>query len=218
MLKIQNMTSSYIRGFPILSDVELHLPPGEKITILGRNGAGKTTLAKSIFGMLPYIEGHIEYRGENLVKKPLEKLQSLGLSFFMQGAPVFPQMSVRENLHMASGKMSGKDFLLRMDELREDIPLLNAGSTEGLAAGSLSGGERTQLCLAMALFRKPSLLVMDEPFAGLSPQNAGIIVQLLERYYESMQPAMILIAQDRNMARVFGGSAGLIRDGSLQIA
>lgn len=215
MLKIRNMTAFYHRGFPILSDISLDLAPGEKLTVLGRNGAGKTTLARSIFGILPFIEGSLEYHGQDLKRKPLESLLSLGMSFFMQDAPVFPQMSVKENLLMASGNMPKKAFITRLDELRPDIPILQGGGMDPLAAGSLSGGERTQLCMAMALFRKPSLLVMDEPFAGLSPRNAGIIIQLLNSYYESMQPAMILIAQDRQMARSFEGSIMFIRDGSL---
>ncbi len=162
------------------------------------------------------IEGSLEYQGQDLNRKPLESLLSLGMSFFMQDAPVFPQMSVKENLLMASGNMPKKAFIARLDELRTEIPILQGGSMDPLAAGSLSGGERTQLCMAMALFRKPSLLVMDEPFAGLSPRNAGIIMQLLNSYYVSMQPAMILIAQDRQMARSFEGSIMFIRDGSLR--
>ncbi|MCK4570017.1 MAG: ATP-binding cassette domain-containing protein, partial [Bacteroidales bacterium] len=101
MLKIKNITAAYHKGYPILSDVSLDLRDGERIAILGRNGAGKTTFANSIFGLTPLITGEILYKETNILQLPLERITSFGLSYFMQGAPVFSQMTVKENLLMA---------------------------------------------------------------------------------------------------------------------
>ena len=84
-----------------------------------------------------------------------------------------------------------------------------------MPAGSLSGGERTQLALAMAIFNRPSLLILDEPFAGLSPANALIVLKILKEYHDLSNASMILIAQDRQLASEFSSTHYLIRDGRM---
>ncbi len=215
MLKIINITAAYHHGHPILSDVSLELGSGERLAILGRNGAGKTTFANSIFGLTPLVGGTILYNERSILPLPPESIAALGLGYFMQGAPIFPQMSARDNLLMAAGKMNKKDLGVRYRELREIFTLLKEPGIENMPAGSLSGGERTQLALAMAIFKKPSLLVLDEPFAGLSPANANNILHILDDYQTSANASVILIAQDRQLASVFCDLHYVIRDGRI---
>ncbi len=215
MLKIKNITAAYHKGYPILSDVSLDLRDGERIAILGRNGAGKTTFANSIFGLTPLITGEILYKETNILQLPLERITSFGLSYFMQGAPVFSQMTVKENLLMAGDRMGKKDLIFRYRELIESNTLLMEPGIEQMPAGSLSGGERTQLALSMAIFKRPSLLVLDEPFAGLSPTNANQILQILDEYQTSIKASVIMIAQDRLMASAFCDTHYVIRDGRI---
>lgn len=215
MLELQHITAAYHKGYPILSDVNLHVEKNEKVVLLGRNGAGKTTFAKAIFGLIPLISGEILIRGRNILSVPLEKYASLGMSYFMQGAPVFPQMSIKENLIITAGIQGNREFLMRKNELKELFPLLADSRIESVPAGSLSGGERTQLCLAMAIINKPGLLILDEPFAGLSPANASLILQILNDYQYETRASVLLIAQDRQMAGGFCKQHYVIREGKI---
>lgn len=215
MLECKNIYASYHDGFEILSDISFSLEAGEKMAVLGRNGAGKTTLANSLFGLLPNIQGEIKYNGHFLKGMALEKIQSLGIGYFMQGASVFPQMSLKENLQISAGKSGKQQISNRIEALKEFFPILQNYQILQMPAGALSGGELTQLALAMALFNKPSLLILDEPFAGLSPGNAKLVLNALLQYHESYQTSILLIAQDRHLADAFCSKHFIIRDGGL---
>jgi branched-chain amino acid transport system ATP-binding protein len=212
MLELKNIRASYHKGYPILKDINLLLKEDEKIAILGRNGAGKTSFANAIFGLMPYISGALMFNGNSLRSLSVEQISSLGIAYFMQGAPVFPQMSIRENLLISAGH---ENFYERFHILKEIFPLLQSGDSERMAAGTLSGGERTQLALAMVLFKNPGLLILDEPFAGLSPSNATIILNALNDFQVQAQSSVILIAQDRHLAEGFCTKHYVIRDGNL---
>lgn len=215
MLECKNIYASYHKDFPILNDISFRLEAGEKVAVLGRNGAGKTTFANTLFGLVPHIHGEIEYNGTSLRHMSLEKIQSLGIGYFMQGASVFPQMSLRENLQISAGKSDKKQISHRIEILKAFFPILQNQQTLQMPAGALSGGERTQLSLAMTLFNKPSLLILDEPFAGLSPGNANLVLNALLKYYESELTSIVLIAQDRRLASLFCKNHYIIRDGNV---
>ena len=110
MLEIKHITASYHKDYPILSDINMHIADNEKLVLLGRNGAGKTTFARTIFGLTPMISGEIFFNGVDILSYSLEKIHAMGMGFFMQGAPVFPQLSVKENLMVSSGKAGRRDF------------------------------------------------------------------------------------------------------------
>jgi len=215
MLEIRHITAAYHKDYPILSDINMDIGGGEKVVILGRNGAGKTTFAGSIFGLIPIISGEIILNGLDILSFSLEKLHSLGLGYFMQGAPVFSQMTVIENLRVSAGSIGGREFSSRSEEMRQLFPILNDRSFDQMPAGSLSGGERTQLCIAMSIFRRPELLILDEPFAGLSPANATLILQILNAYQQDSGATILLIAQDRKMAIEFSSEHYIIREGKI---
>jgi branched-chain amino acid transport system ATP-binding protein len=215
MLEFQHITASYHMDFPILNDINLHIEDNAKVVLLGRNGAGKTTFANTIFGLVPNIHGEIIFNGQDILSFPIERLYSMGIAYFMQEAPVFPQMSVKENLIVAAGKTNAKIQNARRSELKELFPILQNGHSDSMLAGALSGGERTQLCLAMALYSKPSLLILDEPFAGLSPSNARLILDILNNYQLSNRATVLLIAQDRQMASNFCENHYVIREGAI---
>ena len=216
MLEIRHISASYHKDFPILNNISMNIEDNTKVVLLGRNGAGKTTFANTLFGLVPMISGEVIYDGRDILAVPMEKLYAMGIAYFMQGAPVFPQISVKENLIIAAGNTDRNALSRRIEELRELFPVLINGQFDALPAGSLSGGERTQLCLAMALFSKPSLLVLDEPFAGLSPANAGLILDILNRYQRSTQATVLLIAQDRQMASGFCKKHYVIHEGAIK--
>ena len=218
MMEFKNISAAYYNGHPILDRVNQTFAEGEKYALLGRNGAGKTTFANTIFGLVPVISGDIYYKGINISGQPLEKIAGLGIGYFMQGAPVFPQLSVKENILIAAGKVHGQTFTRSYTALQEVFTLLQQKSIDHVAAGSLSGGERTQLALAMAIFHRPSFLIMDEPFAGLSPANVQLILKTLLGYHEYTGASMLLIAQDRQLASSFCSEHYMIRDGKILTA
>lgn len=215
MLKMINISAAYHEGHPILSDVNLDLKEGKRIAVMGRNGIGKTTLANSVFGLIPFIEGDIRYRGRSIAAMAVEHLRGLGLGYYMQGAPVFPQMTVKDNMRVSAIGLSRGEFRIRWNELHEKFALFAEKGIENMLAGSLSGGERSQLALAMAIFNKPSLLILDEPFAGLSPRNANHILQMLNEYQADTGASMIMIEQDLNMASLFCDEILVIRNKGL---
>jgi neutral amino acid transport system ATP-binding protein len=209
MIQVKNIYAGYHRSYPVLNDISFEMDKGARLAVLGRNGAGKTTLANSLFGLVPFLKGNIVFNGINIPGLPAERVAALGVGYFMQGAPVFPQLSVRENLYMALGK-AGRGML---QDVFEHFPFLGEQRHLQMPAASLSGGERTQLALAMAVARQPGLLVLDEPFAGLSPANASIILSILDDYQKSRNASLMLIAQDRKLALDFCDCQLLIRDG-----
>ncbi len=182
------------------------------MVILGRNGAGKTTFVNSIFGLVPFISGSIYFQSKDLRKLSPDRIKACSIAYFMQGAPVFQQMTVRENLAFAAGGLMGRDLNTSIDKLKESLALLKEADIEAMPAGSLSGGERTQLAIAMAMISQPALLILDEPFAGLSPTNANLVLKILEEYAENTSAAIIMIAQDRKFASAFSTKQFLIRD------
>lgn len=215
MLEFRNIIAAYHQDYPILDGVCLEMGEGEKIALLGRNGAGKTTFANTIFNNVPHISGDIMFKGENIVSLPLERRSGLGIGYFMQGAPVFPQLNIKENLRFAGIKLNNKHFSEKWQKLRSEYPLLKRDGIDNMPAGSLSGGERSQLCLAMVLLNNPALLVLDEPFAGLSPGNTRLILQLLSDYQSVNNASVILIAQDRQLADEFCDKQYFLRNGKI---
>ncbi len=216
MLKFNHINAAYHAGYPILSDINLEIGSHEQIALLGRNGAGKTTFANTVFGNVPIISGEIIFNGINLRSSSLEKISNFGIGYFMQDAPVFTQMTVKENLIMAAGRKGADSFPKRYEEIRRLMPLFAERSVEKMLAGSLSGGERTQLCLSMVIFNKPDLLILDEPFAGLSPTNSRQILKILEEYRTDTKASVIMIAQDRYLASNFCNTLYVIREGKIQ--
>jgi ABC-type branched-subunit amino acid transport system ATPase component len=209
MLEVKNIYAGYHRSYPVLNDVSFEIKDGDRLAVLGRNGAGKTTLANSLFGLVPYLKGRIAFNGTNIFGLPTESVAALGIGYFMQGAPIFPQLSVRENLFMALGKARRGT----LPDVFELFPFLGEHRHLPMPAASLSGGERTQLALAMAVARRPGLLVLDEPFAGLSPANASAILRILDDYQKSNNASLMLIVQEHKRALDFCDSQLLIRDG-----
>jgi neutral amino acid transport system ATP-binding protein len=214
MLKLNNIQASYYPGNPILKGIDLELGEGEKIVILGRNGAGKTTLANAVFGLVPHLSGEIYFKGKDLRMMPPERISSAGIGYFMQGAPVFPQLSVKENLHFAQ-RSKINDLSAAIDEISQSLPLLTEKRFLMMPAGSLSGGERTQLSIGMAILNSPGLLLLDEPFAGLSPSNTIQVLKILQDYHSRSGASMILIAQDRISASEFSDRQVFLKEGIL---
>jgi ABC-type branched-subunit amino acid transport system ATPase component len=165
-LAAHGITSGY-GEVPIIRDVSVQVGRDEIVTIIGPNGAGKSTLLKAIFGYLPAWHGGVSLAGDDVTGVPPEKLVRHGLAFVPQTDNVFPSLTIRENLAMG-GFTREEGVEERIDWVLDLFPVLAERPRE--RAGRLSGGQRQTLALARALMLEPSVLLLDEPSASLSPR------------------------------------------------
>jgi branched-chain amino acid transport system ATP-binding protein len=147
----------------VLQGVSLTVDVGEAVAILGRNGMGKTTLIRSIIGFTRPRRGTVRFKGQDVTRWPSFRMNGLGIALVPQGRRVFPSLTVRENLEVASRE--GGPFSLRT--VFDVFPRLEERQKN--RANKLSGGEQQMLAIGRALMSNPDLLLMDEPTEGLAP-------------------------------------------------
>ena len=191
LLRVDELVAGYIPGVNILNSTDFYVRDGELVGIIGPNGAGKSTLVKTLFGLVGVRSGHITLRGEDITGLKAHQLVARGVGYVPQINNVFPSLTIEENLQMGVYQ-SPKRFGERFDAVAELFPALAERRKQ--RAGSLSGGERQMVAMARALMPEPSVLLLDEPSAGLSPKlqdqvfiraqqvnRAGVTVVMVEQ-------------------------------------
>ena len=192
-------------------DVSFSVPESSVVALLGGNGSGKTTVLNALSGLLVPRAGSVHYLGEETAGSSPHQMVRRGVVQVPQGREVFADMSVEDNLEVGAATRAN------IKEVREDIgivyelfPVLRARRRS--RAGSLSGGEQTQLSIGRALMARPRLLLMDEPSVGLAPQVVGIVIETIRRLRERGL-TILLVEQNVGVAAAVAEHAHVLKDG-----
>lgn len=211
MLKIQGLNQFYGESHT-LWDVDLEIPQGSCLCLMGRNGVGKTTLLKSIMGLLPVKSGSVQYGEQELIGRPAEYRARNGIGYVPQGREIFPRLSVEENLRI--GLSARRDKVRDIPErIFEIFPVLKQMLRR--RGGDLSGGQQQQLAIGRALVIDPKFIVFDEPCEGIQPnivQQIGDVIQLLN-HEEGI--TVLLVEQKLPFARRVGQQFSLMDKGRI---
>ncbi len=197
MLSVQALNQFY-GGSHILWDVDLSVPVGSRMCLMGRNGMGKTTLLKCIMGLLPAKSGGITFDGTDLFHRPAEERARLGIGYVPQGREIFSHLTVEENLRTGLGirKNGPRAIPERIFEL---FPVLKQMLRR--RGGDLSGGQQQQLAIGRALVLEPKLLILDEPTEGIQPNIVHEIGDIVLRLNKEEGLTVLLVEQKLPFAR-----------------
>lgn len=174
VITTDQLVAGYLPGVNILNGASMYANKGELIGIIGPNGAGKSTLLKAIFGQVEITSGSVGLKGKNITGLKANKLVAEGVAFVPQNNNVFPGLTVEENLQMGVFQKP-QEFASQLEVVIGIFAELKNRLKQ--RAGSLSGGERQMVAMSRALMMKPSVILLDEPSAGLSPmlQDAAFV-------------------------------------------
>jgi branched-chain amino acid transport system ATP-binding protein len=178
MLRAEGLKTSY-GNIRALKGVDLEVPAGSIVTILGVNGAGKTTLLKTIAGLLKPRAGNIFFLDEDISRFPPYKVVQRGVALVPEGRAILARMSVLENLEMGAYQRRDNQVRADIDQEMERFPWMK--ERQGQSGGSLSGGEQQMLAISRALLSRPKLLLLDEPSLGLAPLVVNEIFRIIRR-------------------------------------
>lgn len=183
-------------------DVSLTASVNRTTALVGRNGAGKSTLLSAIAGLLPLSRGTISLDGVDLASTPAHKRAAAGVALVQEGKRVFRDMTVKENLVVATYARSGGDAHAEIERVLDRFPALKTRLSD--RAGALSGGQQQMLAIAQALISEPKVLMLDEPTSGLAPK---IVSEVLETIAGLKGEGLAIVYVEQNMANVVSGLA-----------
>ncbi|GAA0083875.1 ABC transporter ATP-binding protein [Clostridium sp. CTA-7] len=177
-LKINNLTVSY-GSIKALKGIDIEVPEGKIVALLGANGAGKTTTLKTLSGIVSSESGSINFYGKDITKLSPEKITSLRMVQSPEGRQIFPDITVEENLRIGAFTVkSKKEIAKNFDRVYKYFPILQERKKQ--LAGTLSGGEQQMLAIARALMASPKVLLLDEPSLGLAPLIVKNIFEIVK--------------------------------------
>ena len=213
VLEARDLTAGYVPDLPILRGVSVQATRGQITLIIGPNGAGKSTLIKAIAGLVPISAGQVTFEGDDITGLRTDRLASHGIAYVPQNDNIFRSLTIRQNLELAL-RRAKVDASAVLDRLFQQFPALAAKQKD--KAGSLSGGQRQFLAIAMTLAAEPRLILMDEPSAGLSPKAAQEVLEHA-RTLAASGVSILLVEQNVNQAMRLSDHCYILAEGRNQI-
>ncbi len=207
LLEVRNLQAGYGK-LQVLFDVSLSLNKGEIHCVVGPNGSGKSTLLKAIFGLANIYEGKVLLNGRDITRlKPHEKAR-MGMAYLPQLDNVFSRLTVRENLLLAGYTLDHTQYRERLEEVLDFLPQVRAMMNRKVL--TLSGGERQMVAMAMAILRKPDIIMLDEPTAALAPKIARNILNKIVELRDRFKIGVLLVEQNAKVALEISDNAVLL--------
>ena len=215
ILEVKSLHSGY-GPIEILKGINIQIPQGKIVSLIGSNGAGKTTFLMTLSGLLRAREGSIQFSGSSIEKLAPSEIVRAGIVQVPEGRRIFPRLTVSENLDLgAYTRKDGKHAIAAdKDEMLTMFPILK-DRLHG-QAGNLSGGEQQMLAMARALMAKPKLLLLDEPSLGLAPKMIEFIFSLIVKIKEKGL-TILLVEQNAWKALELADYAYVIESGAIQM-
>ena len=209
VIECNGIAAGYVKGLNILQGVDLIVNEKEIVSIIGPNGAGKSTLLKAIMGIINISGGRFFINGVEKTNTPTHQIVSEGVGYVPQVENVFSSLTIEENLEI--GSWSVKDSIKQsISKIFDDFPMLKERQKD--KAGNLSGGQRQILALARALVTSPSILLLDEPSAGLSPVAIKEVFEIVKDI-NSRGVAILLVEQNATRALNFSDRGYVLDQG-----
>jgi len=210
IISVEQLNSGYANSH-VLFGVDFEAKEKEITIIVGPNGSGKSTLLKSIFGLCAVYSGEIKFHGKNITGLAPHEVSRKKIAYLPQVDNVFANLTIKENLAMASYTLDSQTQSQRMPEIFETFPALK--KYEKSKADTLSGGERQMLAMAMALIRQPKVMLFDEPTASLSPKLADEVLAKIKQMRDDFGVTIILVEQNVKRALKLGDYVYLLANG-----
>ena len=219
LLNLKDVSVSF-EGFLALNNLNLTLSKGELRAVIGPNGAGKTTFLDVITGKVKPTKGDVLFKGKSLVGKKEHKIARIGIGRKFQSPRVFENLSVQENLEISVSQYSSTIKLIankpsqnKLEEVEKLMKIVNLSGQSDIKAGSLSHGQKQWLEIAMLLGQKPSLMLIDEPVAGLTDEETELTADLLKSL--SGENTVLVIDHDMEFIRRLESNVTVLNQGSV---
>lgn len=197
LLEVDDLRAGYGK-LQVLFGVDLEVERGEIVAVVGPNGSGKSTLLKAIFGLATVHGGRVLLEGNEITHLGAHEKARLGIAYLPQLENVFSRLTVGENLLLAGYTLPREDFERRLEEVLDFLPRVREVMSRKV--WTLSGGERQMVAMAMAVLRRPRLLMLDEPTATLAPKIASQILGKIVELREEMDVGILLVEQNAKRA------------------
>jgi branched-chain amino acid transport system ATP-binding protein len=214
LLEVNDLTIAY-GNIQAIKGISFKVYEGEIVTLIGANGAGKSSTLRGISGLVPY-KGSITYRGQDLQRVPADKIVSLGIAQVPEGRGIFGNLTVKENLKLATWSRKDKPEIERdYERVFTIFPRLKERLSQ--QSGTLSGGEQQMLAVARALMSRGSMMLLDEPSMGLSPVLVRDIFKVLQEINKT-GTTILLVEQNAYMALRLASRAYVLETGLITLA
>ena len=214
MLKIENVVAGY-GHITALKSINLEVPQGSIVSLIGANGAGKSTTMRSIMGLVKPTAGRITFEGKDITSMKTHDIVKSGISLVPEGRQILQDMSVYENLEMGAYIRKDKDIEADIKKVFKRFPILDERSYQ--LGGTLSGGQQQMLAIGRALMARPKLLLLDEPSMGLAPLVVNEIFEVIKEI-SAEGTTVLLVEQNVRQALKIADYAYVLETGKIVLS